>query len=513
MFSQNTRMISASWDKTCKIWDLESGECLHTCKDENKVRGVAVYDDNKKAICCGSGAWLSIWDIHTGLLLNRVDMKHAGTVWGLQMLSHMVPLERDGVWIRTNVALTYSGDGFVKMWDLTDEHECEIVHARRAFDPGPMCVAVVPPSFELGGLPLLVGGFRSIKMGDVSSVGTGGSAGAIWAGRACVEPGAWSDWVMDTVRETSPHFLYFRERNSDLPTLIHKLADDQAGFSVLNNLILEYTKERAVITQGKPYIKDDHGQALGTIGMLSRAGTSARGSALAVAVQGSYEDMAQLLLDDYRAHIASYAYIAAGYAPATLVLELTEADIVHLFASFPTLASEFLQLLPMQSTGLVAPDSKCDFSEALNEKLIRASEDLSPPVIRTPDGAFARYWDPFIDKMWHKSNTKDVQKLAGQQVTEENRHALRPLDTAWGVKLKAERVPLIAGGFAEAAKRSKTRNRTVEDEQEDDARASIRRMVSMGPGQPDEVEHFLTTSAGAVACTPLQRSFRIVSRF
>ena len=180
VFDGDTRMISASWDKTCKIWDLETATCLHTCKDDNKVRGVAVYDNDTKAVCCGSGQWLSVWDIATGLLLNRVDMQHGATVWGLCLMSQTVHLPHDGVWSDSHVAITYSGDGCVKFWNLVPGDEREIVHARRAFDPGPMCVAVVPSSFELGQLPLLVGGFKSIKMNDVSSIGSGPSAGAIW---------------------------------------------------------------------------------------------------------------------------------------------------------------------------------------------------------------------------------------------------------------------------------------------------------------------------------------------
>ncbi len=429
-------MISASWDKTCKIWDLGSGECLHTCKEDNKVRGVAVYDNDSKAICCGSGQFLSIWDISTGVNLKRVDMKHTATVWGLCLVEYLVPLQRNSVWNNTNVAITYSGDGYVKFWDLTHEEEREIVHARRAFDPTPMCVAVVPSSFELGHMPLLVGGFRSIQMNDVSSIGSGPSAGAIWAGSRCVEPGRWSDWIMDTIRENSAHFLYFRERAADLPTIIHRLADAQQGYTVLNCVIQEFIKARSVIVQGKPYAEEEHGKALGTIGMLSRAGISDRGSALSVAVEGSHEDMAQLLLQDYREHIATFQFLAAGYAPATMVFELTEADVVHLFNAFPVLAAEFLQQLPMQATSFVAPESKCEFG--VDEKpFVKASKLHSPPARRTGNGQWAQFWDPFIDKRWAKSNMRDSQ------------HASRQNDTAWGVKIQAERVPLIAGGFAD----------------------------------------------------------------
>ena len=450
VFSSDTRMISASWDKTCKIWDLETATCLFTCKDDNKVRGVAVYDNDTKAVCCGSGQYLSIWDISTGLLVNRVDMEHRATVWGLCLMSQTVRLSNDGVWSDTHVAITYSGDGFVKFWALTPEDEREIVHARRAFDPGPMCVAVVPPSFQLGNLPLLVGGFKSIKMNDVSSIGSGPSAGSIWEGSKCIEPGVTAEWLLDTVMENSAHFLFYRNRYDDLPTLIHKLANSQYGYAILHTLLQEFVRERFVISQGKPYDEDEHGKALGTIGILSRAGSSVLGSALAVAVEGSFEDMAQLLLEDYRAHITTFQYIGAGFAPSTLVLELTEADIVHLFGSFPVLAAEFLQLLPMQATSLVSPDSKCDFSAATNDRFIRATVDHSPHVVEMPDGTMSQWWDAFIDKEWYQSDLKDSAKLANRRgQVEQESHKLRPDDTAWGVKIKAERLPLIAGGFTE----------------------------------------------------------------
>lgn len=455
VFCKSTRMISASWDNTCKIWNLQTGECLHTCKDENKVRGVAVYDNGSKAVCCGSGAWISIWDIETGIQVNRWRHKHTSTVWGLQLLDHLLPLERNGTWVESHVAMTYSGDGFVKLWDLdhdghksrtvkTDYHNFEIVHARRAFDPAPMCVAVLPPSYEFGKFALLVGGHKSIQMNDVSTIGSCASAGAIWAGKtACGDPNTWNEWVVEAVRETSPHFLYFCDQKSpELPTLIHKLASDLDGYRVLHKLVDGFENERAAIKRGEGD-RSKHGGALATIGMLSRAGTTAPrpapgqsattecGSALNVAVKHSNESVIQLLLDDYRDHIALCDAARVKLA-ATLVLELTEAEMVDLYAIFPMLAADFLRELPMQMTPLVAQNSKCDFAATDHKMFVKAHDEHSPPETRGDDGQFVRYWDKIIDEQWKNSKPTKQSRVD---------------DTAWGVKVIAERVPLVAGGF------------------------------------------------------------------
>lgn len=439
-------MVSASWDKTCKIWDLGSGECLHTCKDDNKVRGVAVYDDDKKVVCCGSGKWLTMWDVQTGERIKQIDMQHTGTVWGLHLLPNPVPVQRGRDWITARVVVTYSGDGFVKMWHLAPGQEGEIVHARRACNPKPMCVATVPPSFDLGNMPILIGGFASVTMLDVSLLGTGPSAGAIWSGRSCTEPGSWSDWVMDTIKEDSAHFLYFADRQASHPTLIHKLSQDPVGFTVMHKVVQSFSKERADIEQGRAYTKDDHEKALGTIGMISRASNSNAGSALAVAIASANEDMAQLLLEDYRVHIASYAFSGPGYAPVTMLFELTEQAIVDLFGTFPVLAADFLQKLPLQVTGLVSPDAKCDFAGATNDRFLEASLHQSPPRVARDDGSFAYYWDDFIDRVWLRSSLKADEPLI-EELPNLDTYSKRMEDTAWGVKLRAERVPLIAGGF------------------------------------------------------------------
>ena len=482
-----THLISASWDKTCKVWDLSTGECKHTLQDDNKVRGVAVFDDDKKAVTVGSGKRLLIWDLLTGEMAGEIAHDHSATVWGLCMLDGAHPLEMNGVWRRAPIAATYSGDGTVKLWNLLAEAECEVVHGRRAFDPGPMCVAAVPPSYSMGSLPMLVGGFKSIKLFDLSCVGTGVCAGALWAGKTCVDPNSWTTWLMDAIKETSAHFLYSRERGADLPTLIHKLANDRQGHSVLDKVVRTYVKPRLIVVQGKPYNKDDHEKAVGTIGMLSRAGTSAKGSVLAVAVRGAHENMAELLLDDYCSHIHSYRFRRSKMcAPATMVCTLTEGDILHLFESFPTLAAEFLLKLPLQHTDLVLPDSKCDFTGAPNGVFVLGSSEHSPAPREADNGVFVQWWDDFIDDRWMASESgEDAAAKAtkdGPPISESNRLTFPRNDTAWGDQLKAERIPLKAGGF-EALKANEDRRRERMQAQRQTSLEEMAPLVTEGDGK------------------------------
>jgi WD40 repeat protein len=437
VFDGDSRMLSASWDKTCKCWNLTTGQEEFTMKDDNKIRGVAVFADDSRAVTAGSGKYLTIWDLTAqGARLERIDHQHAGTVWGLCLMPQPQRLCRNGAWVPTTCAMTYSGDGSMKVWDLTPEKECEIVHGRRAFDPGPMCICVVPGNYDLGTTPILVGGFQSIKLCDMSLLGTGASAGALWTAKSCLAPTTWADWIMSTIEEDSPHFLFIPERNTSLPTLAHKLAETSAGAVVLQKVVQIHSKARNDIVQGKPFESTDHSlRALGTIGIVSRAGTSARGSALAVAMSMASEDMTKLLLDDYVTHISSFDFARSSLcAPATLVCELTEADLMSLFKMFPNLATSFLVSLPLQATELVDIESKCDFSDATNERFVRASNLHTPPVTWGPNGIL-QWWDVFINDQWAGSDDRDKEKPD------------RLEDTAWGHSVKAARLPLSAGGF------------------------------------------------------------------
>jgi WD40 repeat protein len=484
VYRQGTRMISASWDKTSKIWDLESGAVLMTLEDDNKVRGVVVYADETRAVTAGSGERLRIWDLETGELVDEVFHHHTSTVWGLRMLNEKQRLNHNGVWQEVPVVVTYSNDATIKAWNLSEHATSEIVHARRAAN-GPMCVAVLPSSYRLGKLSILVGTFASIALTDMSHLGTGPSAGAIWAGKSCMQLNRWIDWILDVIEESSAHFLYAPERGADLPTIIHKLAADADGHTVLEKIIKHFEKHRATILGGEVYVEKIHAKALSTIGIICRAGRSTkRSTALAVATEESQEDIAQLLLDDYRDHVKM---LSRDNAPATEVVELTEGDMLLLFQKFPSLAADFLADLPLLRTKLVRPQSKCNFSDMKNGLFVRASTESNPHVGQFDDASFTLWWEQIIDRVWEKhKKRRDTKKkwrnlpvikiCFGEEIIaraknliedelhididgdgavgdhdnnptphRQKRHADRMKDSAWGVKVTSKRVPIKGG--------------------------------------------------------------------
>ena len=440
VFDSDSKLISASWDKTLRVWDLESGEEMYSLQDHNKARGVAVWKSRVtkrwKAVSTGSGCTLSIWDLHgeEGKLLKRLETGHTSSVWGLTLIEgRKVPVAHSQPKL-VPMALTYSNDGTVRVWDLTHDNEHEIVAGRRALKPTPMCVAALPPSYGMGTFPVLVGGFASIKLLDMSNIGTGPSGGALWACYAAnfYPFKDWSSWLLDAIKEESPHFMYSRERSSELPTLIHKLAADPHGHTLLTSILSAYRAGRqAIVSNQRLEDKGAQMKGMATIGLISRVGPSPQGNALTVAVNKKHEEMATLLLDDYKSHIQCFDYTMDGLA-VTNIEEVTEADLVTLFETFPVLAESFIITLPLRRTKLVADSSRCDFSAALNDTLIRPADET---VEALTNGKGVQWWDEYLDKQWETSDAKN--KKPGMTRAE---------DSAWGIKVRSDVIPIKAGG-------------------------------------------------------------------
>jgi len=100
------RAVSASWDHTLKVWDLETGRALRTLEGHSlPVSGVAVTPDGKRAVSASWDQTLKVWDLETGCALHRLE-GHSASVLG-------VAVTADG-----KRAVSASGDDTLKVWDL-----------------------------------------------------------------------------------------------------------------------------------------------------------------------------------------------------------------------------------------------------------------------------------------------------------------------------------------------------------------------------------------------------------
>jgi WD40 repeat protein len=111
MSPDGRRAVSASRDKTLKVWDLESGREMRTLAGHsNSVSGVAVSADGRLAVSASYDKTLKVWDLESGREV-RTLAGHSGPVRG-------VALSADG-----RRAVSASGDQTLKVWDLERGHE------------------------------------------------------------------------------------------------------------------------------------------------------------------------------------------------------------------------------------------------------------------------------------------------------------------------------------------------------------------------------------------------------
>jgi WD40 repeat protein len=100
------RAVSASWDHTLKLWNLETGGELRTLAGHSdSVKGVAVSPDGRRAVSASEDKTLKVWDLETGGEL-RTLAGHSDSVNG-------VAVSPDG-----RRAVSASRDNTLKVWDL-----------------------------------------------------------------------------------------------------------------------------------------------------------------------------------------------------------------------------------------------------------------------------------------------------------------------------------------------------------------------------------------------------------
>lgn len=416
--------MSASWDSTLRLWDIQAGQPLGVMQEKNKARGFALYKDNTRAVSTGSGLCLSIWDIEnvkTPRLLNRLDTGHTSTVWGLELL-YQQPFE-------DTRCITFASDGTLRVWNLADDEEHEEVSGRRAFDPGPMCAASIPApgNYVLGNTPIVVGltknsatNLGAIKLVDVSNLGSGPSSSALVLGMSCVSMESWTQWLLDAMDEDEgANVLFLRDDTSEFPTLVHTLAARPDGAGVLKQICKKYEHESAV-------------------GLVSHAGSSPHGNALEIAITYQHEDTANVLLEDYSRHVEESTY--------DLIEDhlLSEHVAVRLFEAFPGVATRFLMTVELcRKPGLLQQGSRCDFSVLPYAELVRSHASSTP----VPKTGGSLWWDKKLDKRWKQTGSSAPTRAD---------------DTAYGERAEAKMIPFVCTKFSAA-------NRAASSSDQDEA--------------------------------------------
>jgi len=113
--NDGSRAISASYDSTLKVWDLEIGEHIHTLVGHTgPVNAVAMNNDVTRAISASDDTTLKVWDLEKGNNIHTLK-GHTSSVSDVVI----IPGE---TW-----AISASNDKTLKLWDMeTEENICTL---------------------------------------------------------------------------------------------------------------------------------------------------------------------------------------------------------------------------------------------------------------------------------------------------------------------------------------------------------------------------------------------------
>lgn len=126
------RAVSGSDDGTLKVWGLENGELVHTLTGHSScLAAVAATPDGRRAVSAGDST-VRLWDLSTGAAIHTLA-GHTGSVLAMA-------LSADG-----RVAVSGAFDGVLKVWDLEEGVELRSLAGHH----GPITAVALTPDGRL----------------------------------------------------------------------------------------------------------------------------------------------------------------------------------------------------------------------------------------------------------------------------------------------------------------------------------------------------------------------------
>jgi len=109
------RAVSASSDRTLKVWNLETGTLLHTLAGHaDEVNAVAVTQDGRQAVSASFDKTLKIWNLETGLEIF--------TLTGHTHFVNAIAIAEKG-----QKAISCSDDHTLRVWDLATGQQVHVL--------------------------------------------------------------------------------------------------------------------------------------------------------------------------------------------------------------------------------------------------------------------------------------------------------------------------------------------------------------------------------------------------
>ncbi|KAF9342636.1 hypothetical protein BGX26_007144, partial [Mortierella sp. AD094] len=105
------RIASGGADSTVRLWDVDTGECVHTLQGHSYVVNSVVYSPKGDRIASGSNDWtVKLWNVETGQRL--------ATISGFSSVVGSIDLESN---FGAQCLVTGSWDKSVRRWRITEE--------------------------------------------------------------------------------------------------------------------------------------------------------------------------------------------------------------------------------------------------------------------------------------------------------------------------------------------------------------------------------------------------------